>query len=183
MKPFTIRRVALFATAAIATLAIAGGSIGAQESRLAPALSTDFAQVAQTSASATVTLTEAQINSSFRVTNPRARRLSNVSVDLQPGQAVVSATYTTRVGNRGAGTQNWAVVATFTPVVQNGRITWTTGNVTVNGTAATADQVAQINQVMSDAWRSLIRTQGRSGYVTAVSITDAEFIVTFATST
>ena len=43
-------------------------------------------------AQATVTLTETQINSSFRVTNPVYRRVTNLHVDLHPGQAVVSAT-------------------------------------------------------------------------------------------
>ena len=38
----------------------------------------------------TVTLTETQINNSYRVTNPRARSITNVNVDLQPGQVVIT---------------------------------------------------------------------------------------------
>src|SRR4051812_14179490 len=44
----------------------------------------------------TKTLTETQINSSFRVTNPANRNLTNVNVNLQSGQVTLSATYTWR---------------------------------------------------------------------------------------
>jgi len=46
----------------------------------------------------TKTVTEDQINNSYCATNPWRRSVTNVSVDLQPGQAVIYSTHTYRGG-------------------------------------------------------------------------------------
>lgn len=78
----------------------------------------------------TVSLSESDINSSFRVTNPRLRTITDVKVDLQPGQVVIRATYTTPK------TSPIPVSVTLAPTVSNGRVTWTVLSATANGKAA-----------------------------------------------
>jgi hypothetical protein len=123
-------------------------------------------------ATRTITRTEAQINSSYRVTNPRLRSVSNVSVDLQPGQAVISATLTFRRG------EPLEVIATLVPTLTNGRIYWTVTSATVNGQPASAELLAQINASITSSWRNYIRQQAPTGRVTAIEITDNAITVT-----
>jgi hypothetical protein len=122
-------------------------------------------------ATRTVTITEDQINDSFRVNNPVGRRISNVSVDLQPDQAVVSATWSTR-------RESSAVVATYAPSVSNGRVSWTVVSITVNGQPASASLLTQINNSISASWYNYIRNQAGSGRITAVTVSDTDITFT-----
>lgn len=113
----------------------------------------------------TVTLSETDINSSFRVTNPARRTISDVYVDLQTGQAVITATFT----NRNA--TSIPVSVTLVPVLSNGRVTWTVSEATANGQAASAELLTQINTFISTAWRNYWKGQV-TGKVTAFSISE-----------
>lgn len=119
----------------------------------------------------TWTATEDQINSSYRVTNPARRSISEVSVDLQPGQIVVSSTHTYP--------RNlvYAVETTFVPTVSNGRITWSVTSVLVDGEALPADVQQQINDWLGASWRNYLKGK-YTERVQSIEITDTEIIVT-----
>ncbi|MDZ4766844.1 MAG: hypothetical protein SGI73_20080 [Chloroflexota bacterium] len=125
----------------------------------------------------TVTLTEDEINASFRVSNPAVRNWSNVNVDLQaPDRAVLSGVYTARLP-RGQGTTTYAMTATYAATVVNGRITWTLTGATANGTAAPSNIITQINLQVSASWTNFIRLQ-IPGNVTSVTITETAISAT-----
>lgn len=123
--------------------------------------------------SRSVTLTEDQINSSFRVTAPRLR-VENVSVDLQPGQVVISGTITPlRTEN------SYAATVTLVPTVDMGIITWTVTTATVDGQAATEAQVAQINSALANSWRRYIKETYSAGRVQSLTIDELTLTITF----
>jgi hypothetical protein len=119
------------------------------------------------------TVTEAQINAAYRVTNPARRSVTNLHVDLQPGQALISATLTFRRGNPIEAT------ATLVPNVTNGRVYWTVTEATANGQPASPELLAQINASIMTSWRNYIRQQAPTGRVTGIEITDTDLTVTF----
>lgn len=121
----------------------------------------------------TVSVTEDQINSAYRVTNSARRSVTDVYVDLQSGQAVISATVTMR------GRDSWDTVTTIVPSVSSsGRITWTVSSVTVDGQSASQEVITQINSSIASSWRTFIRNQYGSGRVTAVSISESAITFT-----
>ena len=120
----------------------------------------------------TVTRTEAQINSSYRVTNPARRSITNMYVDLQPEQVVITATVTFRRGEP-AQTET-----TLVPTITNGRVYWTVISATVNGQPASADLLAQINASITSSWRNYVRREAPTGRVSAIEITDDDITVT-----
>lgn len=142
------------------------------------ALALSAVTVSAEPANATVTLTEAQINSSFRVTNPVYRRLTNVRVDLQPGQAVVSATLTVRAP-RGQTTTVYQTVSTWIPSIVNGRVSWTLSSATVNGSPASSQLVSQINAAVGASWRTYWRSQ-HPGRATAITVDDNQVVITYS---
>lgn len=113
----------------------------------------------------TVTLTERDINSSYRVTNPRYRTISDVYVDLQPGQVYITATFTAPK------TSPIPVSVTLVPSVSNGRVLWTVSAATANGKPASAELLAQINASISSSWRNYWKNKN-PGHVTSLTITD-----------
>src|SRR5690348_13408691 len=66
----------------------------------------------------TITITQEQINSSYRVTNPWDRQLTDVSVTVEQGQVSVAATVTKR------GEAPVATLSIWQPVVRYGMINW-----------------------------------------------------------
>ncbi|MBI5960907.1 MAG: hypothetical protein HY866_19365, partial [Chloroflexi bacterium] len=82
---------------------------------------------AQDSDTRTKTLTEEQINDSYRVSNPWRRTITDVVVDLQPDQVVISATYTRR------GHDPVSTATTLVPSMEDGRIYWTVSQILANG--------------------------------------------------
>ena len=112
----------------------------------------------------TVTLSESDINSSYRVTNPARRSITNVNVDLQPGQVVITATFSAPKTNP------IPVSATLVPSVNNGRVTWTVSAATANGKAASADLLAQINASITNSWRNYWKGKN-PGHVTVLTVT------------
>lgn len=129
---------------------------------------------AQTNAARTLTFTEQDINAAFRVTNPPRRTVTNVHVDLQPGQVLISATLTYR------GRAPMQVTATYVPSITSGRVYWSVSAATVNGKPASQELLQQINLSISASWRSYFRHQLPPGRVTAIDITEDAITVTLA---
>jgi hypothetical protein len=128
----------------------------------------------------TVVITEDQINSSYRVTNPWRRSVTNLSVDLQDGQAVITATLTTRVGSgRQAQTTTYQTSSVWTPSISNGRIYWTLVSATANGEPASQELINQINLSISSSWRNYVRAQ-TEGRVTGITVTENDMTITWA---
>ncbi|MBL8116759.1 MAG: hypothetical protein J0L63_02855 [Anaerolineae bacterium] len=114
----------------------------------------------------TLTLTEEDINASFVVTNPPRRTVSDVIVDLQLDQVVISAIFTSR------GKNPIPVSATLVPTITNGRLTWSVTAASANGQPASADLLSQINASIATAWRNYIKGKASTGKVTSVEISD-----------
>lgn len=131
-----------------------------------------FAQIQR---EVTITLTEEEINSSFRVTNPARVSISNKSVDLQSGQVVVTATYTPQ---RGTASNAYTIATTLVPTVSNGRVTWTATSIVVNGTGVSAQQINQANNAIASAWRRLSQGYVGKHQVTGLTITDTSITYT-----
>jgi len=121
----------------------------------------------------TVTITEEQINDSYRVTNPARRSVAEVSVDLQEGQAVHTATFTWR--NYGP----VEVVTTATPSIRNGRVYWTVTSVTADGETVSDELLRQINSSIETSWRNYVRRQLPAGRITDIQISETQITVTF----
>ncbi len=125
----------------------------------------------------TLTLTEAQLNSAYRVVSPRYRSVSNVAVDLQPGQVSLAATITFRNG------QALTTVSVWTPTVSNGRITWTLVSLTANGQAVPQNLVSAVSNaaraVVQQTVQQALRTQVSGRYtVTEIVITENDLTIT-----
>ncbi len=137
------------------------------------ALAIPFTTAQTPVATNTLVLTEQQVNDSYWVSNPRNRNITNVVVDLQPGQAVISSTYTRRTTPAGQ-TTSVALSVTMVPSVVNGRVQWAVTNATANGTAASGDLLNQINTHLGASWRRYISSTRPTGRLTDVTITDTE---------
>ncbi|MBE0688868.1 MAG: hypothetical protein IH587_01945, partial [Anaerolineae bacterium] len=101
-------------------------------------LALPFATASAQAATRSHTWTEDQINNSYRVTNPWRRSVTDVSVDLRPGQVVISSTQVYRRAT-------YQVEAVYEPRVSNGRIYWTLTSASANGEPASQDLINQIN--------------------------------------
>jgi hypothetical protein len=120
----------------------------------------------------TVTITEATINATYRVTNPARRSVSSKSVDLQPGKVVVSysVTYPKK--------PTVQVIKTFVPSIQNGRVYWSVTSVTRNGSEISADLLKQINTEIETSWINYFKQKAGTGHVSAIEITDTAINLT-----
>jgi hypothetical protein len=137
-------------------------------------LTTALMIVPTLASSRTATVSEARINEAYRITNPVVRSVSNLNVDLQSGQAVISGTITLRRG----GTYDFSV--TLVPTVTNGRITWDATAVTVNGQNVSQTLIDQINTIINASWRNFIKNQAGTGRVSSVEITETDLIITYS---
>ncbi|KXK24429.1 MAG: hypothetical protein UZ15_CFX003000249 [Chloroflexi bacterium OLB15] len=125
-----------------------------------------------------LTITEERINDSFIVTNPPARNVSNISVDLQAGQVILNFDWTSR-RPRGQGATTVSISSVWTPSIENGRLFWVLQSATLNGEQASADLLRQINMQVSNAWRNYIRRQMGAGHVTNVTITENDITISW----
>jgi len=120
-----------------------------------------------------VVITEAQINESFRVNNPRRVHVSDLKVDLVPGEVVTQATYTFRNG------ESVTATATLTVEVLNGRAYWTVVNASTADGTISDSLLAQMNTSIESSWRNYLRGQ-RVGKLTDVTISETEITLTYA---
>lgn len=121
---------------------------------------------------ATVTFTEADINATYRVTNPRRASISDVYVDLQAGIVEISATYTPRNSDA------IDVAVQFTPVITDaGTVEWTLINIfrTDGGDLTTAMQTT-IENLIGRSWESYWSGRTYRFDLTGVTVTDNEII-------
>ncbi|MCU0491996.1 MAG: hypothetical protein MUD01_10430 [Chloroflexaceae bacterium] len=123
-------------------------------------------------ASRTRTITEDQINQSYRVTNPGSRAVTARSVDLQPGQVVVNETW--QLPRQQPVQRTW----TFVPTLANGQVTWALVAATRNGQPVSSDLVDQVNAQINASWVRFIKNQLGSGRITSLSISDTEMVYT-----
>ncbi|MCB9436842.1 MAG: hypothetical protein H6673_07575 [Anaerolineales bacterium] len=129
--------------------------------------------VAAQSQPRTLTITENQINSSYRITNNPRRSISDLRVDLQPSQAVIYATLT--VPNQ----DPYSTQTTLVPQITDGRVFWSATAVLVNGQPASDEVLAQINAIIVASWRYYIKEQAGTGYVTRLVITETDMTYTY----
>lgn len=132
-----------------------------------PTFAQDAAQTTRT-----VTITEQQINDSWRIANSPRYRVEDKSVDLQPGQVVVTTTFIfPRVGITAE------VITTIVPTVENGRIFWEATSIAANGDEVSEELLNQANAAVAASWRNYIK--GRvSGRVIDLTITDSDATIT-----
>lgn len=121
----------------------------------------------------TLTITEAEINAAQWLTTSRAVRLSDARVDLQAGQAVITATYTSRQGSSGP------VVAVFVPALEEGSVIWTLVSASYDGQPASGDALMQINYAMANSWARYLKQQHGRQRVTGVEISEDAIIYSF----
>ena len=88
----------------------------------------------------TITITQEQINT--RVANRPGERLKDLSIVLGDNQITVSFT-TNGEKNNGVGK---AIVGVVTPAVVEGKVDWTLKSLTIDGTAATQDQMDKLKE-------------------------------------
>jgi hypothetical protein len=120
---------------------------------------------------ATVSFTEAELNAAYRVVNPRRQKISNVFVDIQEGQVVVTSTVTPETGNRSP----VRLAVTYVPkLVQTSlrtRLEWDVTQVTVDGTPTSGSTYASIRNAYSTALRNALDSKfGRSFSVTSFTV-------------
>jgi len=105
----------------------------------------------------TVTITEDQINSSYWVTNPVRRSVTNKHVTLGDGTVTISATITHHDG------KTFDVVSVWKPYISRGVLVFGFQSVTVNGQTATPSDRLQIilahRWIVRDAIRDYVRHQ------------------------
>ena len=134
---------------------------------LAMVVAPAFAQ----SYSRTISKTEDAINQTYRATNPYYRSITDVHVDLQPGQAVISAIYTRRAHDP------IAVTTTLVPYIENGRLFWQATSATANGQPVSDALLAQINASIETSWRNYWRRNAPAGHITDVQISETSISV------
>lgn len=110
----------------------------------------------------TVEITEAQLNESFRVTNPWRRSLTDMSVDIQEGQAVISGTYTRRAFSVGFS-------AIYQPSIEGGDIYWTLVSFDVDGTGVPQSTLDTINNSLARELRRTVKS-----YYNFFTVTDIQ---------
>jgi hypothetical protein len=102
------------------------------------------------------------------------------SVDLRPGQAVVSETVSTRAG------KTYAVIATYSISVFGSRVSATLLSATVDGQPASQEVIdllnAQVKYPLIRAFNHAMAARITSPYkVTAVTVSDVDMIVNYTT--
>jgi len=122
----------------------------------------------------TETITEEAINESYRITNPYRDQLSGLYVDLQPGQAVLTGTYTSTQSG-----ESWAFSITYVPGVVAGDVQWMVTEALVNGAPANQEQLDALNEAISNSWVAWWRGRTDRWNVQSVSISDTEVTYTY----
>ena len=117
------------------------------------------------------TITETEINAAYRVTNPRRATLSNVFVDLQPGQIQITVDHTSR-------RQETTLITTMHPYIEENRVYWTVDSVvTSDGQQASEELMAQVNTAVATSWGNYVRGRAE-GAVSGIVITDTDMTLT-----
>lgn len=111
-----------------------------------------------------VTYTESEVNEAYRVTNPRRATITDVYVDLQPGQVSISAVYTPRRGDA------MDTVTVLVPQVVDNVLSWTVVSVTADGQLV--DDLSVVDDLISNSWIAYWRQRFARQRIQDVTITD-----------
>lgn len=133
-----------------------------------------FAAASAQTITCTVTWTEAEINSAYAITNPAFRQVSDLVVDLQPGQVQINFTLSIRVPREGIVVH--PISAVLVPAIEDGRVLWSVTTTTVGGSALDEAMIDRINDAIAQSWRRYLRANLGRGTVTSITITDTELI-------
>ncbi len=125
-------------------------------------------------ARSSLTYTESELNQAYIVTNPRRQTISNSVVDLQPGQVVISAIFTPARGNA------LETVTTLVPEINNGQPAWTVISITADGAPATSITLAQVNTAIVNSWVAHWRQNLGLNALTAIVILDDTITYTYS---
>jgi len=147
----------LIATAVIALL---GAALPAEQADAAP-VANSWEKTTKT-----ISITQDQINSSYHVTNPRDRQITDVSATVEQGQVSVAATITKR------GEAPVATVSIWEPVIRYGLIDWKFVSATANGQPVTPDLKQILIRIHQVELRNLIRAIIRHDSPTRIVVTD-----------
>lgn len=121
---------------------------------------------------ATLTFTEADINATYRVTNPRRATISDVYVDLQPALVEISATYTPRRG------ESFSFASQYMPtVIEDGTVEWTLVNLYRTDGGEFGDTAQTIvENLIGNSWSSYWAGRIYRLDVVGVTVTDSDII-------
>lgn len=121
-----------------------------------------------------ITVTEAEVNDALRFENRYLVRFGPSSVDLQPGQMVVSGTYIAVNAD-----EDIPFTVTLAPAIVdsdampgNGNVVWDITAMTINEESVSQETIDQISQWVSRSIRRIIRENVVAGDVEAVTVTD-----------
>jgi hypothetical protein len=155
-----------------AIVALLGAALPAVQAQAATVVPDRWQKTTQT-----FTVTQDQINSSYRVTNPRDRQITDVSVTVEAGQVSVAATITK------PGKDPIATVSIWQPVIRVGLVDWKFVSATANGQPVTPDvklilirlhQIALHNVV----WSIIRHNAPVRIFATNVTLTDGLITIT-----
>lgn len=119
----------------------------------------------------TLIISEAEINQTYRVTNPANITITDVYVDLQPGQVVTSATL-----NLASGSVVEEVVV-FVPQINDGVVWWLVSSVTLGGEPVSQDVLDGLNDALTSYWMDAVWRYTSTYAVSSVTITDDQIEV------
>lgn len=119
----------------------------------------------------TITITQEQINT--RLANRHGERFKDLSIVLGDNQITVS--FTTKGDKKGNAGK--AIVAVVTPGVVDGKVSWTFNSLTIDGTAATQDQMDKLKERITNLIGKFGERQRRFT-VTSISVDSSAITVT-----
>lgn len=122
--------------------------------------------------SRTITITQEQINA--RLANRPGDRLKDLSVVLGDNQITVSFT-TNGEKNNGVGK---TIVAVVTPSVTDGKVDWAFKSLTIDGTAATADQMDKFKERVTNLIGGKLAQRERRFTVSSVTVDSSAITIT-----
>ena len=123
-------------------------------------------------AARTITITQEQINT--RVANRPGERLKDLSILLGDNQITVSFT-TSGEKNNGTGK---AIVAVVTPAVADGKVSWTLDSLTIDGKAATQEQMDKLKERVTNLIGGKLANRERRFTVTSLTVDSSAITIT-----
>lgn len=121
----------------------------------------------------TLVIEEQYLNSAYRVTDPPTYRITDETVDCQPGQVVVSANLNL---NNGTILQQ---VTTFVPSIENGVVIWLVSAVTLDGEPLDPAIIDRFNEAILGWWNGVLWGQLGDYQATNVTVTDTQVEITY----
>jgi len=121
----------------------------------------------------TITITQEQINT--RLANRPGERFKDLSIVLGDNQITVS--FTTKGDKKG--NEGKAIVAVVTPSVMDGKVSWAFKSLTIDGTAATQDQMDKLKERITNLIGKFGERERRFS-VTRINVDSSAITITLA---